>query len=68
MLWNALWICLILITPYCLGLPWRSLSGAKGRGASFFFAYVTGYFIRPYTFPPDLFSNGVDAEQVFDGM
>ena len=41
-----LWTFLILITPYCLGLPWRKIGGAKGRGASFFFVYVTGYVIR----------------------
>ena len=41
-----LWVVLIIFTPYCLGLPWRKIGGAKGRGASFFFTYVTGYFIR----------------------
>lgn len=39
-----LWVFLILITPYFLGLPWRRLGGA--RESSFFFTYTTGYFIR----------------------
>ena len=41
-----LWVVLILITPYCLGLPWRKLEGTEHRGSSLFFTYVTGYFIR----------------------
>ena len=41
-----LWVVLILITPYFLGLPWRRIGGAKGRGSSLFFTYVTGYFLR----------------------
>ena len=32
--------------PYCLGLPWRKLGGSEHRGSSFFFTYVTGYFLR----------------------
>ena len=41
-----LWFFLILVTPFFIGLPWRKIGGAKGQGSSFFFTYVTGYFIR----------------------
>ena len=41
-----LWIILILITPYFLGLPWRRIGGTEHRGSSFFFIYVIGYFLR----------------------
>lgn len=41
-----LWVVLILVTPYFLGLPWSKIGGTKHRGSSFFFTYVTGYYIR----------------------
>jgi len=43
---NVLGLLLILLSPFCMGLPWVKAGGAKGTVEKVCFACVAGYFMR----------------------
>ena len=45
-MFNLLGLLLILLSPFCMGLPWVKAGGAKGVVAKVCFACVAGYFMR----------------------
>ena len=45
-MFNLLGLLLILLSPFCMGLPWVKAGGAKSGVAKACFACVAGYFMR----------------------
>ena len=45
-MFNALGLLLILLSPFCMGLPWVKAGGAESAVAKACFACVAGYFMR----------------------
>ena len=45
-MFNVLGLLLILLSPFCMGLPWVKAGGAESAVAKACFACVAGYFMR----------------------